>query len=132
VTAPTLPRIDVLAAVIVRADRYLVCQRPLSKRHGGLWEFPGGKIEPGESLLDAAHRELIEELNVAATRVGEPLYSVHDDGSPFVINFVPTEIEGEPACLEHADLRWASLEEIQVLDLAPSDRKFVGFLLNQQ
>jgi 8-oxo-dGTP pyrophosphatase MutT (NUDIX family) len=60
-----------------------VCQRPLSKCHGGLWEFPGGKIEPGESLLDAANRELTEELNVAAISVGEPLYSVHDEGSPF-------------------------------------------------
>jgi 8-oxo-dGTP pyrophosphatase MutT (NUDIX family) len=46
--------ISVLAAVITHQSRYLVCQRPLSKRHGGLWEFPGGKIEPGESLLDAA------------------------------------------------------------------------------
>jgi mutator protein MutT len=129
-SAPSVPIINVLAAVINRDGNYLVCQRPLTKRHGGLWEFPGGKIEPGESLLDAANRELTEELNVAAISVGKPIYSVHDEGSPFVIKFVPSEIAGVPTCLEHADVRWASLEEIQHLDLAPSDRQFVRFLLD--
>lgn len=126
------PSIPVLAAVVVDNGRYLVCQRPLSKRHGGLWEFPGGKIEPGESLLDAANRELTEELNVTAVSVGEPIYSVRDEGSPFVINFVPSEIAGTPTCLEHADIRWESIEDIQQLDLAPSDRQFVDFLLDQR
>ena len=128
-TASSTPRIDVLAAVVTRADRYLVCQRPPAKRHGGLWEFPGGKMEPGESLLEAAHRELMEELGVVVVHVGDSLFSAHDDGSPFVINFVPAEIDGEPACLEHAGLRWASLEEVRQLALAPSDRRFVDFLL---
>lgn len=131
-SAPSDSFISVLAAVITDEDKYLVCQRPLSKRHGGLWEFPGGKIESGESLLDAANRELTEELNVAAISVGEPIYSVHDEGSPFVINFVPSEIAGVPTCLEHADVRWASLDDLQHLDLAPSDRQFVRFLLDQQ
>ena len=125
-------RTRVLAAVVADNDRYLVCQRPLDKRHGGLWEFPGGKIEPGESLLEAANRELSEELNVAALSVGDPLYSAHDEGSPFVIDFVPCEIAGVPTCLEHADIRWASLNDIDQLDLAPSDRKFVRFLLDRQ
>jgi 8-oxo-dGTP diphosphatase len=124
--------ISVLAAVVTREDKYLVCQRPLGKRHSGLWGFPGGKIEPGESLLDAANRELTEELNVAAISVGEPIYSVHDAGSPFVINFVPCEIAGVPTCLEHTAVRWASLEDVQQLDLAPSDRKFVRYLLDRQ
>src|SRR5690348_10325270 len=112
-------RVRVLAAVVTHQHKYLVCQRPLGKRHGGLWEFPGGKLEHGESLHDAAKRELIEELNVAAVSVGEPIFSVHDQGSPFVIEFVPCEIAGTPTCLEHTDLRWASLDEIQHLDLAP-------------
>jgi 8-oxo-dGTP pyrophosphatase MutT (NUDIX family) len=112
--------------------RYLVCQRPLTKRHGGLWEFPGGKMESGESLIDAANRELKEELNVSAVSVGEPIYTVHDEGSPFVIEFVPCEIAGVPTCLEHSDLRWASLEDTQALELAPSDRKFVRFLLDRK
>ena len=132
VNAPGFGGIRVLAAVVEDNGRYLVCQRPLNKRHGGLWEFPGGKIEPGESLLDAANRELSEELDVAAASVGEPIYSVHDEASPFVIDFVPCEIAGVPTCLEHAELRWASLEDIQHLDLAPSDRQFVRFLLDRR
>jgi len=131
-SGPALQNIRVLAAVIVHQGRYLVCERPLDKRHGGLWEFPGGKMEAGESLFEAANRELTEELNVGAVEVGEPLYSVHDEGSPFVIDFVPCEIVGVPRPLEHAEIRWAALEDIQHLDLAPSDRKFVRLLLDRR
>lgn len=121
--------IPVLAAVIHRDGRYLICLRPAHKRHGGLWEFPGGKLEPYETLLAAANRELTEELGVSALSVGEPLFSIADPGSPFLIEFVPTVIVGEPTCLEHSGLRWATLAELPSLPLAPSDRKFVDFLL---
>ena len=121
----TRPAIRVLAAVIHREGRWLVCRRPAHKRHGGLWEFPGGKLEPGESLVDAATRELDEELGVRVTRVGDLLFSRHDDGSPFVIEFVAVEIEGEPVAREHDELRWATLAELASLALAPSDRAFV-------
>ncbi|NUS98780.1 MAG: NUDIX domain-containing protein [Gemmatimonadaceae bacterium] len=124
--------IQVLAAVIKRADRYIIRKRPPHKRHGNLWEFPGGKLEPDESLLDAANRELQEELGVAAVKVGEPLVSFADPGSPFVIEFVPTEIRGDPTCVEHSELRWATLHEIQSLPLAPTDRQFVEFALAQR
>ncbi|HSG49130.1 MAG TPA: NUDIX domain-containing protein, partial [Longimicrobiales bacterium] len=58
--------IPVIAAVIHRDGRYLVGRRPDDKRHGGLWEFPGGKLDPGESWLEAARRELSEELEMDA------------------------------------------------------------------
>lgn len=121
--------IRVLAAVCSRDARYLIAQRPLHKRHGGLWEFPGGKFEPGESPLDVARRELAEELGVAVTAVGECLLAVHDDGFPFVIEFYPVTFDGEPMALEHAELRWATLEEIAALPLAPSDRAFVASMV---
>ena len=125
--------VRVVAAALYDAQgRVLIAERPPGKHMAGRWEFPGGKIEPGESLLEAANRELSEELNVAAVSVGEPIFSVHDEGSPFVIEFVPCEIAGEPTCLEHADVRWASLDEIEHLDLAPSDRQFVRFLLDRR
>ena len=121
--------IPVLAAVVRRDGCYLVCLRAANKRHGNLWEFPGGKREPHESLLVAANRELTEELGVTALEVGAPLFSIADGGSPFVIEFVPTTISGEPACLEHSDLRWVALAELPSFPLAPSDRQFVDFLL---
>jgi len=123
---------NVLAAVVQRREKYLVCQRPVHKRHGGLWEFPGGKLEPGETNLDAAQRELAEELGVQALAVGSSLFSIADPGSEFLINFVPAVIDGEPRCLEHIDLKWMSLEDLALLQLAPSDRRFVEFLLSIQ
>ena len=119
----------VLAAVVARGDRYLVCRRPAHARHGGLWEFPGGKLEPGEDDAAAAHRELREELGVGVAAVGAPLGVVHDPGSPYAIAFVPVTITGEPACLEHSALAWATVAELAGYALAPSDRRFVDEVL---
>ncbi len=121
--------IRVLAAVLQRDGEYLICQRPIRKRHGGLWEFPGGKLEGAETLLDAARRELAEELGVYVSRIDRTLYTVADPGSDFVIEFVETSINGEPRCLEHLNLRWLPLNEMLDMPLAPSDRRFVEFLL---
>lgn len=118
-----------LAAVVWRENRLLVCERPPHKRHGGLWEFPGGKVEPSESNLEAVRRELAEELGVSVVRVGKIQFSIQDPGSDFLIEFVTTEIEGDPKCLEHSAISWVKVEELQSLSLAPSDRKFALFLL---
>lgn len=120
--------IHVVAAVIRREGRFLLCQRPARKRHGGLWEFPGGKLEPGESAEAAAHRELREELGVAVRSVGPQLFAAGDGAAPFLIAFHPVAIEGEPQCLEHAAIRWVGPEDLAPLDLAPSDRQFIRFL----
>lgn len=122
--------IRVLAAVIRRDGRYLVCRRPAQKRHGGLWEFPGGKLEPGESLLDAARREMREELALEATAVGRTLAAIPDPGSAFLIEFVEVVIgDGpDPVALEHEELRWVTPSDLAVLALAPSDAKFASEL----
>lgn len=117
--------IRVVAAVIQRGDTLLVCQRPHHKRHGGLWEFPGGKCEPGEPDVDAIARELAEELGVQVASVGTELFAVADEGSPYVIAFLPVAIAGEPTCLEHAALAWDESARLLQLPLAPSDRRFV-------
>ena len=88
--------IRVVAAVIADGDRLLVCQRPPHKRHGGLWEFPGGKREPGETDAEAAGRELREELGVMATEVGAELFAARDPDSPYLIAFLPVRIAGAP------------------------------------
>jgi len=121
--------IRVLAAVIRRQGRYLVCLRPPHKRHGGLWEFPGGKLEPDETLEAAAVRELREELGVEASALGPLLYIHQEDGAPFRIEFLSVEITGEPQALEHSALRWATPAELAALRLAPSDRAFADTLV---
>jgi 8-oxo-dGTP diphosphatase len=118
-------RIRVVAAVIRRGPQYLMCLRPQEKRHGGLWEFPGGKCEPGESDLDATTRELQEELGVRVTSVGDPLLIVADPGTRYDIVFLPTLIDGEPQPLEHDALEWHTPESLLLLPLAPSDALFV-------
>jgi mutator protein MutT len=120
--------IRVVAAVIQNEGQLLLCQRPIHKRHGGLWEFPGGKMELEESPLDATRRELAEELGVAVRSVGNLLFTIHDPGSPFVIEFYPTDVNGDPQCLEHASLTWVTLDQARELPLAPSDRRFVEHL----
>lgn len=126
-TDPRLVR--VVAAVIERAELFLLCRRPSHKRHGGMWEFPGGKIEEGESDFDATSRELTEELGVTVVSVSPPRFRVADPGSHFVIEFMPVEIDGSPRCIEHSEIRWVPLSEMPHLDLAPSDRRFVEHLL---
>ncbi len=122
----------VLASVIRRDGRLLVCQRPTHKRHGGLWEFPGGKVEPGESDLAASRRELAEELGVHVLSVGPVEFSVADPGSDFVIEFLPVTIEGDPVCLEHSALAWVLPSDLLAYDLAPSDRRYAEFLLERE
>ena len=70
-----------MAAVISRGGELLVCQRPPHKRHGGLWEFPGGKTEPDESDESAARRELREELGVSVVSAEVAEFEAHDPGS---------------------------------------------------
>ena len=122
----------VVAAVVQRNNELLVCRRPSHKRHGDLWEFPGGKCEPGETDADATRRELAEELGVEVGTVGEALFAIADSDSEFLIAFIPVEIFGEPQCLEHSELRWGALTELAALPLAPSDQRFVEFLLASQ
>ena len=123
-----IDKIRVVAAVIERNGQFLICKRPPHKRHGDLWEFPGGKLEPGESLQSAVHRELAEELGVEVRSCGGQLFSIDDPDSNFVIEFHPVEIDGEPACLEHSALTWAAIPAMLLKDLAPSDRRFALFL----
>lgn len=114
----------VVAAVIERGDRVLVALRPPGKRHGGMWEFPGGKVEGVESDLDALRRELMEELGLHVVVTAPPIAAFRDPGSPFLIVFIPVVADGEPECREHVAIRWASWHDLAAMPLAPTDRRF--------
>jgi mutator protein MutT len=120
--------IDVVAAVIVRDGRYLICQRPVEKAHGGLWEFPGGKVHFGETLMQAVKRELAEELAIDQVSCGTELYQGAEPGSRYRIRFIEALIEGDPSLLEHAQLAWVSPSQLQDYPLAPVDRQFAKFV----
>jgi 8-oxo-dGTP diphosphatase len=121
---PSAEMIDVVCAVIRDENgRYLACKRPPGKHLGGLWEFPGGKIDAGESAEAALARELQEELGVDA-RVGEPLEPVvwaYAEATIRLLPFLCTIIRGELKPIEHEELRWCAVADFESLDWAEAD-----------
>jgi len=127
---PTEGVVEVVAAVIRDGEgRLLIGRRPAHKRHGGLWEFPGGKVDPGETLAQAVARELEEELGLTATWVAAaPLYARQDPGQPFRILFVEAAAWGTPVLMEHQSVAWIPVPAPPEFHLAPSDAAFVAAL----
>jgi len=122
--------IEVAAAVILRGDRVLVARRARPASLAGKWEFPGGKLEPGETGAEALEREIVEELDLRV-EVGQSLGSSHrvppGEGGPDLRLTAyaarPVESDGEPRLVDgtHDDLRWVTASELMTLDLAPLD-----------
>lgn len=117
--------VPVVAAVIEREGRFLVGRRPEHKRHGGLWEFPGGKVDADETDFEAVRRELAEELDLETMAVGKVVFESRDPGSSFLIRYVEVKVRGEPRAIEHSEIGWFEHTELAGLPLAPSDRRFV-------
>lgn len=119
---PTI--IPVVAAAFVAPDgRVLMQQRRKGSEHGGLWEFPGGKVEPGESLAESLCREISEELGIALdAETLEPLSFASDPVLPYVILlYTCREWTGQPQCLEGQAIKWFAIEEIAALPMPPLD-----------
>lgn len=127
--------IEVVAAVIRRGVRVLVTQRSHDAHMGGLWEFPGGKVEPGETHAEALERELREELGIRAV-VGEKFAAILHSYSDRTVHlhFYQTElVEGdEPRPIGCEDVRWVTLEELAALPMPPADAPLVGLLCGEQ
>ena len=115
--------IDVVAALIWEKDKFLICQRPADKTRGLLWEFVGGKAEPGETLTQALIRECAEELAITV-EVGEPFMEVLHDYPDMLIRLtlfhctIPT---GRPQALEHNDIRWIHPSQADDFAFCPAD-----------
>ena len=120
-----MDEIPVIAAVIWNGGRVLLGRRPEHKRHGGLWEFPGGKVHAGETHFEAVERELAEELELRTVSVGGVLFESPDPEAPYLIRFVEVQVDGEPTALEHVEIGWFDPNALRDLPLAPSDARFV-------
>ena len=124
--------VRVAAALIIRDGRFLICRRPDHKARGGLWEFPGGKLEPGESAAEALARECREELGVTVAP-GE-IYMEVDHAYPDVTIhltlFRAAIVSDRPRKLEHADIRFIAPAEIPRYDFCPADADILKRILS--
>ena len=118
---------EVVAALIWDENRFLACQRPAHKARGLLWEFVGGKVEPGETREQALIRECKEELavTVAVRDVFMEVDHVYPDLTVHLTLFNASIAEGVPQKIEHNDLRWITVEEIDQYEFCPADEEIL-------
>lgn len=124
----------VTAAVIEKDGKILIAKRRIGDRHGGRWEFPGGKIDSGETPEECLKRELKEELGIEA-EIGELICK-----SSFKYMFVPLEllvysarhISGEFQALDHDELKWVTPSELDKYAFAKADAKVVKTLMKDR
>ena len=115
--------VEVVAALIWDKDKFMICQRPAHKARGLLWEFVGGKVEPGETKEQALIRECREELAVTLS-VGDVFMEVVHEYPDISIRLILLHAhiaQGQPQLLEHVDIRWITVEEIDSYDFCPTD-----------
>lgn len=115
--------VEVVAALIWDKDKFMICQRPANKARGMLWEFVGGKDEPGETKQQALIRECREELAITLS-VGDVFMDViheYPDLSVHLTLFNARVAEGVPKKLEHNDIRWITVDEIPQYAFCPAD-----------
>lgn len=117
--------VEVVAALIWKEDRFLICQRPANKARPLLWEYVGGKVEPGETKEEALIRECKEELDITVS-VGTSfldVYHEYPDISIHLTLFNATIADGEIKLLEHNDYRWITPAEIIDYNFCPADKE---------
>lgn len=115
--------IEVVAALIFREGKFLICQRPANKKRALLWEFVGGKVEQGESKEQALVRECREELAITVKVKGVfcEVSHVYPDVTVHLTLFNAEIVDGEPQMLEHNDMAWITPAEIDNYTFCPAD-----------
>lgn len=126
-------RFTVVAAVIRDSlGRVLLSRRPEHKHMGGLWEFPGGKIDGGESPGEALVRELVEELEITIAVEHPLIFAVHEEpGLEILLLFFDARIlSGKPCPTEGQEIRWVPVSELPAYPTPPADARLVELLLS--
>ena len=122
--------VEVVAALIWDENKFMICQRPENKARALLWEFVGGKVEPGETKEQALIRECQEELAITLAVGSEFMDVVHEypDITVHLTLFNATIAEGIPQKLEHNDIRWITVNEIDHYCFCPADSEILSQL----
>ena len=124
---------EVVAALIWDQDKFMICQRPAHKARGLLWEFVGGKVDPGETMEEALIRECREELNitVAVGNIFTQVIHEYPDIHIRLTLFHCSISEGTPELLEHNDLKWIHPRQIPEFPFCPADKDILILIQNQ-
>ena len=125
---------EVAAALIWDGDKFMICQRPAHKSNALLWEFVGGKLEPGETKEEALIRECMEELGITVA-VGEEFFDIvhtYPDITVHLTLFNATISEGTPKLIEHNDIRWITPEEIPQYNFCKADDEILKRIMQKE
>lgn len=125
-----MKEVEVAAAIIEKGGLFLIARRPQSGTLPGLWEFPGGKVEPGESRPEALKRELAEELEMDAA-IGELVAESsfeYPHGRVHLFGYQVVFWEAQPTPLVHEEIRWVALSHLRDFDFAPADVPLISAL----
>jgi 8-oxo-dGTP diphosphatase len=124
---------EVTAGIILKEDKILIAKRGLDKKFRGRWEFPGGKLEPGESLQDCIKRELEEELNISIKNQEYFITNEHeyDNFKVKIHSFLIREYNGEIILNEHEELKWINPNKYEEYDILEADLPFIRAFLKK-
>ncbi len=126
-------RIVVVAAVVERQEKFLVARRPAGTHLAGYWEFPGGKVLPGETHEQALRREIVEELNAGITAIEKLFSTSHTYPERIVdLHFYRGELTGTPQPVLGQELRWITRAEFASLEFPPADAELIARLVNSE
>jgi 8-oxo-dGTP diphosphatase len=121
---------DVTAALIIKDEKILICKRSKNDKQGGKWEFPGGKIEAGETQKECLKREIKEELDLnikVNDKIGENIYE-YPGGSIKLIAFYADLLDGDLKLNVHDDYKWVTRDKLKEFDFTPADIFFLNIL----
>ncbi len=124
---------EVVAALIWCENKFMICQRPAHKSRGLLWEFAGGKVEPGETREQALVRECKEELGITVSVRDLFMEVTHSywDMEVHLTLYYAIILQGSPKPLEHKEIRWITPAEIPQYDFCPADRPILDKLIHK-